>query len=1054
MPPLPKLGQGVKGGAGALPDMGTDNPLFSVNLGKSAPRIAPQPNTQPILPLSLPPEAPGLSQGPLTQIAQAQQAQRTTKVEDRAIKALADPSRLPKLDDAAKQVINVPTPRVVAAAQQLGFKALPHLVTKSDLGQMKVDFGTGKMSVGGKEVTPQDLAISGFQPHVSKVQQIVGGLAGQATGLGPGLAKLGIDAYHEVTGDIKSGLLGMAAGTPTATGGFHVPQVGPTGGPPAQHPLAADLQAMIDSYKESLPIIGHPGRQWQQDPTTLLENWATAPFLAAGGVARAAELPRAAELAAESGVSVPRQVARTLLRPRPQERAISAQFGENATPITLNPPAYKSALGGYAQRGLDWWLQHGLTNEPSDLTPQGVQKLVSTGRMSAANRFGRKLRSDLLTDINGRSGSLAAKQKVRDPQTGKMVTVQRMSDELAGSLARGTAHGELWDKLYGAGATADEVAAHGGEWTAIRPRPSDIPRIAPEYLTPKQIADHPSLSIGSEDALAREFTSKGRMIPTREEAIADEKSLNPQFKYVPKDLVNSLRTYERGTGSGAKALNAMDRGTQVIRSGRFMTPAYSKWAVQNGLIGAAQQGLAMPRNVFLLNKEFPKLSPKVQGALDGWMGKGIARSTAGGEAAVESRLGEATQGLRERWHVLDDQWARRMSAIHELYSMGYRDAKSWEKLYNKNPDKMRQIVRRGGKEAIDYSEMTPAERGTLQKVMTAYGWTRGATTYAGRFPLQHPVTAAVGVHAANQGEQYVNEFYNKLHGMVPSYLREDLPFMGHYLLGTSEFSPTGTAGNLLEEIPGATGSSTQALSSEDAPIPAMFQGWWTGRDPYGTQYKGNQRFTAPLMEAINKFKPLAAGEQAFAMKKGGTYVQGAKAAGLSALGIPVSELRNPKTTAGLGEKDFEQSLSTPDRIRFQYSRKLQNLPDELALYQKANGGTPIDSQSLSRLKADFDAVEQRDIFQYQYANSHGAKTWKSLPPLNKLAGTLDWMAHHGYNHAQIASIQHQAAGITDDKQVEQAVNTLWQNTGIGQVDSMWKSTVKGLQPPSLTKANP
>jgi hypothetical protein len=270
---------------------------------------------------------------------------------------------------------------------------------------------------------------------------------------------------------------------------------------------------------------------------------------------------------------------------------------------------------------------------------------------------------------------------------------------------------------------------------------------------------------------------------------------------------------------------------------------------------------------------------------------------------------------------------------------------------------------------------------------------------------------------------------------------------------TGLISPTGTAANLLEETPGATFGQTQSLSGELAPVPAAIQGLISGANQYGTAYKGNQRVLGPIeSDILSRFKPLGAAESLLQTKKGGTFVQNPEQAAFKFGGVPIEQLRNPTTTAGLGQKDFEQALSTPDKIRFQYEQAQNNFPAELQLFQKVSG-QPLDPHVAARIKGDFDAIEQRDIFQYQYANSHQAKTWKALPPVNRLAGTLDWLAHHGYSNAQIAAAQRVGQHLTSDKEMDKLVNALWQSTGIGQAASKWKSVVKGMKPPTLTGSN-
>lgn len=716
------------------------------------------------------------------------------------------------------------------------------------------------------------------------------------------------------------------------------------------------------------------------------------------------------------------------------------------TPFTLHPPAYKSALGGYLQtKVLDPLLEKHIA-EPTPYARAGAAftKFMNAGKpgkITAAAQFGRKARTDLENDIRIRTGGLVSRVG---------------TEEEAANIARGTAFADRWRALHGAGVTAEEAAQQPWrDWTAIKPPPADMPTKRPELLTPRDFKNHPYLKL-SNGQLADQFEKGSRMIPTHRAEEAMLKSEEPQdVRYVPSDLINGMKTYKPDVGKAAGALNAIDRGTQLIRSGRFMTPAYAQWAVQNGLIDLSQQGAFMFRNIWQLKKEFPKLPRDVQGMIDHGMGKGIAMATSGGESAAKMRFlnGPKIAALQHFWHKLDDQWARRLAAIHELNSSGFHSASAWTKLARKDPEKFRQIV--GGqanREAINYTEMSPSERATLQKLMTAYGWIRGASTYAARFPLQHPVQARVGSEIGQEGEKYVDEYYKKLGGMVPSWLREYLPLGGSRLLQTQWASPTGTLGNLIGEAPGATIGQTEALTGELAPVPTALMEMASGTSKYGTPYKGTQRFTAPISQAISRFKPLSALETFGQFKKGGTFHQG-RLQGLEQLaGSPMETLRNPTQTAGLGEKDYEASLPTPDKIQFQYSQSINNLPAEVAEYKRVTGNDLAPSV-LSRIKTDLDNVEQRDLFQYHYAQAHHAKTWKSLPPLNKLNGTVEWLTDHGFSSAELTAIHHAAARLTNDKEVDTLVNSLWAGTGIGAASGAWKRAQKGFKPPVLTGAN-
>jgi hypothetical protein len=512
-----------------------------------------------------------------------------------------------------------------------------------------------------------------------------------------------------------------------------------------------------------------------------------------------------------------------------------------------------------------------------------------------------------------------------------------------------------------------------------------------------------------------------------------------------------LKTYKSGTGHLQTVANTIDRGTQIIRSGRFLTPAYAQWAVQNGLLHVSQAGAFVFRNAHQLKSEFPKASAETKAAIDGGTGKGIARASVGGASAQGMKISQKMTKIQEFWHKFDDQWARRMSAIHELNSHGYHDAAAWDKLRTTNPQRFRQIVAgHASREAINYSEMTPAERATFQKLFTAYGWTRGASTYAGRFYLQHPAQAAVGTQLANQEGKQADEWWRKLGGVAPSYLKESLPVMGG-MLGTQWLSPTGTLGGLIEATPGATGGSTQNLSGELAPVPAALEEGLRGQTEYGQQLRGNEQVTKPITDLIGRFRPAGALQTIGGQKMGGTFKQGPEMGALKLAGVPYQQMKDPKQTAALGLKDYESSLSIPDKIRFQLDWKQRNLPDEMALYKHATG-EDAPGKMISALKSDWDAVEQRDLFQHHFAQAAHSKTWKGLTPTARLQGTIQWMQDHGHNHSQLQQAQQLAkTSFVDDAEIDQVVNALWKGTGIGQVEAAWKTIVKGLQPHVVSK---
>src|SRR5262249_53546973 len=156
-------------------------------------------------------------------------------------------------------------------------------------------------------------------------------------------------------------------------------------------------------------------------------------------------------------------------------------------------------------------------------------------------------------------------------------------------------------------------------------------------------------------------------------------------------------------------------------------------------------------------------------------------------------------------------------------------------------------------------------------------------------------------------------------------------FGGNHMITSGWLNPGETPGNIMGEIPGLVPGQTESLSGEFAPIPSGIMQLITGADIYGTPRKGTARFTGALQDVASKFKPYSVVQSLEQQKKGGTFTQGLTPALERASGVPIETLRNPTTTASLGEKDYEESLPPEDKIKFQYARSVQELPAEVAL---------------------------------------------------------------------------------------------------------------------------
>jgi hypothetical protein len=692
---------------------------------------------------------------------------------------------------------------------------------------------------------------------------------------------------------------------------------------------------------------------------------------------------------------------------------------------------------------------------PSDVLPGHIQKALSGIGIHGIHYKAITEPGDLksLAAITGRAGKdlKAALGKVGRSREAVIWNPEEALHDGPPQLSAGEAqkrayaigaaktHMDVWKSLHDGGAGYAESFAHDPHgYVAIRKPPDEVKW----------------KGYSSEAAIGKKFADMVETDPAK--VTADPHA----FTFIPRGTWQRMKLFQPGTGPLAKTADVIDRGTQMIRIGRFLHPGYAAWAAQNGILHLTQAGMFGFRNAWQLRNEFPRMTDEEKAVFDnavgaGHFGGGIARASAGSETSKFSGLSKSLAGF---WHKVDDRYWRRMSLIHELNHQGYHSAEDWANLMRTDNPEFRKIGRLSQKEAIDYSEMSPSERATFQKMFTAWGWTRGASTYTMRYPLQHPVQFQALAQVAKQGEKQVNNFYSGKNGMAPSWLRGYLP-LGHgnapFMLGGSTINPGETFGNLLAEIPGATKGQTESLAQEEAPVPASLQEMLTGMTRYGQALKGNKRIEQPLTDLAHRFTPYSTIQNLLANKKGGgTFAQGPEAAAAQFLGAPLEKLNNAKQVAALGMKDYEQSLSTPDEINFRYHTSVQRLAGEAQLFHSRTG-SQLTPALMGKIKGDLDAVHTRDLFQYQYAQAHGSKSYRSLPPINKIQGAIQFMTEHKYiSTAEASQVLATASKIKDDTAIESLANELWSDTGIGDVANQWKSSMKDLQKPTLTPARP
>jgi len=230
----------------------------------------------------------------------------------------------------------------------------------------------------------------------------------------------------------------------------------------------------------------------------------------------------------------------------------------------------------------------------------------------------------------------------------------------------------------------------------------------------------------------------------------------------------------------------------------------------------------------------------------------------------------------------------------------------------------------------------------------------------------------------------------------------------------------------------------------------------SGQSRYGQAYRGSERLTKPIGELFGRFAPYAAYRTLRSSKKGGgTMEQGPMAALKQFTGVPTVKLLDPKKTAALGMKDYEQALSMPDEIKFRHDYTLQQLPQQLKEYAQKSGA-PLPGSTLSALRHDIEAVQTRDLYMAQYAHAHGANSFKSLPSMNRAQAGIAFMLQHKYvspSQAQQWTNALKQPGLTESD-LTTAANDIWGTPGIGSALNEWKKIVKEMTPQPALAARP
>jgi len=135
-----------------------------------------------------------------------------------------------------------------------------------------------------------------------------------------------------------------------------------------------------------------------------------------------------------------------------------------------------------------------------------------------------------------------------------------------------------------------------------------------------------------------------------------------------------------------------------------------------------------------------------------------------------------THEVGEFWNAATDRVPRAAGWLHEARGAGFKSADEIQMLLHdpRLQHTLVEVTRRANREMIDYGVMTPFERKTLKKWVFFYPWLRASAVWSIRFPLEHPIQAAVYGALGEQGADQLD----KNVGEVPAWLEGRMPIQG------------------------------------------------------------------------------------------------------------------------------------------------------------------------------------------------------------------------------------------------------------------------------------
>jgi hypothetical protein len=491
---------------------------------------------------------------------------------------------------------------------------------------------------------------------------------------------------------------------------------------------------------------------------------------------------------------------------------------------------------------------------------------------------------------------------------------------------------------------------------------------------------------------------------------------------------------------------ALREASDLVRAGAiYLRPAYlpNNW-VGNSFMSAAHQGVLAPVNLaksMLVDKYIGK---RYTAAMDKAMGDTPIQALSAGKGAPKGYVGSVTSPLAGLMGKAADTPFRRAAFLHEARRMGYSKLSDVRGLFDKAAAGDDQALshigtmsRKAQEEIVKFGDMNPTERATIKKLIFVYSWVRGASRYAGRFPMQHPMQAMAYNHLANQ---VGNPYLQRELGGVPSFMQGTVP-VGHdkngnpLIINPFSLNPLGTAVQMGRAAAGVVkaakgGGNFNRYRDTDifSTVNPLLGNYLTAREGGKGMAESLQQTLAPVRLAHDLQHP----------GTGSIY--------------PTSrtEALGHFTVGAMYPREADQVALTKSLEREQVNNPSARIPTDMALIKKASG-IDVPKNLVTAYKHDLAEISREKDFQTHYAQQHGQSGFRNLPPANRVDAALNYLAKGHASPQDIEQYRQLASQVKTDADLNSLANQLWSLTGTGQYKQLWDHLLSDARGQRLTR---